>query len=110
MDMPGPKMTAFHIMMLSGHGLPEIPPGGSVERRLKSRIRRRRQFVDYITHNSDNIHRKNIEMTYHGEFQMDAQDKINGTLDNAARIWCVAESGYLEMEGETEEYLKDRNA
>ena len=34
-------------MMLSGHGLPEMPPGGSVERRLKSRMRRRLQFVDY---------------------------------------------------------------
>lgn len=43
---PGPKMTAFHNMMLSGHGLPEIPPGGSVERRLKSRMSRRLQFVD----------------------------------------------------------------
>lgn len=44
---PGPKITAFQSMMLSGHGLPEIPPGGSVERRLKSRIRRLLQFVDY---------------------------------------------------------------
>ncbi|KAI9069717.1 hypothetical protein FKP32DRAFT_42608 [Trametes sanguinea] len=42
---PGPKMTAFQSMMLSGHGLPEIPPGGSVESRLKSRMRRRRQLV-----------------------------------------------------------------
>ena len=40
-------MTAFHTMILSGHGLPEIPPGGSVERRLKSRMRRRLQLVDY---------------------------------------------------------------
>lgn len=44
--VPGPKMTAFHSMMLSGHGLPEIPPGGSVESLLKSRIRRRLQTVD----------------------------------------------------------------
>ena len=44
--VPGPKMTAFHSIMLSGHGLPEIPPGGSVERRLKSRMSLRRQFVD----------------------------------------------------------------
>lgn len=44
---PGPKMTAFHSMMLSGHGLPEMPSGGSVESRLKSRMRRRRQLVDY---------------------------------------------------------------
>ena len=47
MDEPGPKMTAFHSMMLSGHGLPEMPSGGSVESRLKSRMRRRRQLVDY---------------------------------------------------------------
>ena len=40
-------MTAFHNMMLSGHGLPEMPPGGSLESRLKSRIRRLLQFVDY---------------------------------------------------------------
>jgi hypothetical protein len=41
-------MTAFHNMMLSGHGLPEMPPGGSLESRLKSRIRRLLQLVDYI--------------------------------------------------------------
>ncbi len=40
-------MTAFHSMMLSGHGLPEIPPGGSLDRRLKSRIRRLLQLVDW---------------------------------------------------------------
>lgn len=45
-DVPGPKITAFQSMMFSGHGLPEIPPGGSVERRLKSRMRRRRAVVD----------------------------------------------------------------
>jgi hypothetical protein len=39
-------MTAFQSMMLSGHGLPEIPEGGSVESLLKSRIRRLLQFVD----------------------------------------------------------------
>lgn len=33
-------------MMLSGQGEPEMPLGGSVERRLKSRMRRLRQFVD----------------------------------------------------------------
>jgi hypothetical protein len=43
-------MTAFQSMMLSGHGLPEIPPGGSVESRLKSRMSRRRQLVDYVAH------------------------------------------------------------
>ena len=40
-------MTAFQSMMLSGHGLPDMPPGGSVESRLKSRIRRLLQFVDW---------------------------------------------------------------
>ena len=45
-DPPGPNITAFQSIMLSGHGLPETPPGGSVERRLKSRISRRRQLVD----------------------------------------------------------------
>lgn len=42
----GPKMTAFQTMMLSWHGLPEIPSGASVARRLKSRIRRRLAAVD----------------------------------------------------------------
>lgn len=45
-DRPGPKITAFQIMILSGHGAPLIPPGGSEERRLKSRIRRLRDAVD----------------------------------------------------------------
>ena len=45
-DEPGPKITAFHSMMLSGSGLPEIPPGGSDESLLKSRMRRFLQFVD----------------------------------------------------------------
>lgn len=40
-------MTAFHTMMLSGLGLPEIPMGASEVRRLKSRIRRRLAAVDY---------------------------------------------------------------
>lgn len=39
-------MTAFQTMMLSWHGLPEIPSGASVARRLKSRIRRRLAAVD----------------------------------------------------------------
>lgn len=43
----GPKMTAFHTMILSGLGLPEIPMGASEVRRLKSRIRRRLAAVDY---------------------------------------------------------------
>ena len=48
--VPGPKITAFQSIMLSGHGLPEIPEGGSVESLLKSRIRRRLQFVDCREH------------------------------------------------------------
>ena len=40
-------MTAFHSMILSGHGLPEMPPGGSLDSRLKSRMRRLLQLVDY---------------------------------------------------------------
>jgi hypothetical protein len=39
-------MTAFHTMMLSWHGLPEIPSGASVARRLKSRISLRLAAVD----------------------------------------------------------------
>ena len=46
-DLPGPKITAFQSIIFSGRGLPEIPPGGSVERRLKSRISLRRAVVDY---------------------------------------------------------------
>ena len=40
-------MTAFHIIMLSGLGLPLIPTGGSDARRLKSRMRRRLALVDW---------------------------------------------------------------
>jgi hypothetical protein len=47
LGLRGPKMTAFHIMMLSALGEPLIPIGGSVESRLKSRIRRRFAAVDY---------------------------------------------------------------
>lgn len=43
----GPKITAFQIMMLSGFGLPLIPIGGSDDRRLKSRMSRRLDAVDY---------------------------------------------------------------
>lgn len=59
-DLPGPKMTAFQSMMLSGHGLPEMPPGGSLESRLKSRMRRLLQFVDLIASlgQSHRLHRK----------------------------------------------------
>ncbi len=28
-EQPGPKITAFHDMTLSGQGAPEIPAGGS---------------------------------------------------------------------------------
>ena len=42
----GPKMTAFHIMILSEFGEPLIPTGGSLASRLKSRIRRRLAAVD----------------------------------------------------------------
>jgi hypothetical protein len=45
--------------MLSGHGLPEIPPGGSLESRLKSRIRRLLQLVDYNqTRHEQKIHER----------------------------------------------------
>jgi len=40
-------MTAFQSMMLSGNGLPDIPPGGSDDSLLKSRIRRFLQLVDF---------------------------------------------------------------
>ena len=43
----GPKMTAFHIMILSEFGDPLIPTGGSLASRLKSRMRRRLAAVDY---------------------------------------------------------------
>jgi hypothetical protein len=45
----GPKMTAFHIMMLSALGDPLIPTGGSVDSRRKSRIRRRLAAVDWAS-------------------------------------------------------------
>lgn len=45
-DSPGPNMTAFHTMMLSAQGAPEMPAGGSELRRLKSRMSRRRHAVD----------------------------------------------------------------
>ena len=60
--IPGPKMTAFQSMMLSGHGLPEIPEGGSVESLLKSRIRRLLQFVDCQGHVSA------LELTRESEY------------------------------------------
>ena len=46
-NVPGPKITAFHTSRLSAQGAPEIPPGGSEDRRLKSRIRRRLDGVDW---------------------------------------------------------------
>ena len=45
-NRPGPNMTAFQSMILSGSGLPDIPPGGSDDSLLKSRIRRFLQLVD----------------------------------------------------------------
>ena len=79
-DAPGPKMTAFHNMMLSGHGLPEMPPGGSLESRLKSRIRRLLQLVDY---NQTSCKRK-----IHG------RDKQNGltmtVVTNEEGVWAKA--------------------
>lgn len=42
----GPKMTAFHSSILSGHGAPDTPLGGSLESALKSRIKRRRAVSD----------------------------------------------------------------
>lgn len=46
-DLPGPKITAFQIIKLSAHGAPEMPPGGSVDSRLKSRISLRFDGVDW---------------------------------------------------------------
>lgn len=43
---PGPKMTAFQIMILSAFGAPEIPAGGSAWSRLKSLTRRLLAAVD----------------------------------------------------------------
>jgi len=47
-SLPGPKITAFHTIMLSAQGAPEIPPGGSLLRRLKSRMSLLRLAVDMI--------------------------------------------------------------
>jgi hypothetical protein len=41
-------MTAFQSMRLSAQGAPETPKGGSDDSRLKSRISRRRQAVDWV--------------------------------------------------------------
>ena len=46
-DPPGPKMTAFQIMMLSALGAPEMPAGGSAWSLRKSLTRRLRAAVDY---------------------------------------------------------------
>jgi hypothetical protein len=48
---PGPKMTAFQIIRLSAHGAPEMPPGGSVDNLLKSRISLRFEGVDCTMRN-----------------------------------------------------------
>lgn len=44
----GPNITAFHTMILSGFGLPEIPTGASDAKRLKSRISRLLAAVDMV--------------------------------------------------------------
>ena len=68
MYVPGPNMTAFHTMILSGHGLPEIPLGGSVERRLKSRTRRLLQFVDYLQWLATDLRSElTLEKSYHDD-------------------------------------------
>lgn len=59
-------MTAFHNIILSGQGLPEMPPGGSLESLLKSRIRRRRQFVDWCQMLAYSSHFPVSCTTYHG--------------------------------------------
>ena len=43
----GPKITAFHTSRLSAQGAPDMPPGGSEDNRLKSRINLRLAGVDY---------------------------------------------------------------
>jgi hypothetical protein len=45
-NLRGPNITAFHTIILSGLGLPDIPIGGSDARRLKSRISLRFAVVD----------------------------------------------------------------
>ena len=50
MNSPGPNITAFHIIILSPHGAPLTPPGGSDESRLKSLINLLREAVDFTNH------------------------------------------------------------
>jgi hypothetical protein len=50
----GPKMTAFHIIMLLSVGAPLTPVGGSSCNRLKSLMRRRRAGVDILLQNKLN--------------------------------------------------------
>ena len=45
-NVPGAKITAFHTSRLSAQGAPDMPPGGSDERRLKSRMSLRLDGVD----------------------------------------------------------------
>jgi len=42
-------MTAFQTMILSGHGAPDIPPGGSLVNLLKSLINLFLAGVDIVT-------------------------------------------------------------
>lgn len=46
-NIRGPNITAFQSNMLSAHGAPLTPEGGSRDNALKSRTRRRRAVFDY---------------------------------------------------------------
>lgn len=74
-------------MMLSGHGLPEMPPGGSLESRLKSRIRRRLQLVDY--------NQTRREQKIHGR---DKQNKLTMTVVTGEDgLWAPYASGFSAL-------------
>ena len=49
LHIQGPNITAFQTRRLSAQGAPEMPPGGSEESLLKSRINRRFDGVDWIS-------------------------------------------------------------
>jgi hypothetical protein len=84
-DAPGPKMTAFHSMMLSGHGLPEMPPGGSLESRLKSRIRRLLQLVDY--------NQTSCESQFHGRNRQNEQTMT--VVIGEVKVWSLGTAAFL---------------
>lgn len=50
LHIQGPNITAFQTRRLSAQGAPEMPPGGSEESLLKSRINRRLDGVDWHQH------------------------------------------------------------